>query len=74
MNHNLRMLLGCMLPLILLFLLPLVGVGSGMTLFVFLILMFMCHLMMIGGHEKHQKAHQHSRETDDDRQSIHRNH
>lgn len=50
MNHTLRMLLGCLLPLALIFVLPLFGVGSGMTLLVFLVLMFGCHLMMMGGH------------------------
>lgn len=50
MNHSLRMLLGCLLPLGLIFVLPLFGVGSGVTLLVFVVLMFGCHLMMLGGH------------------------
>jgi hypothetical protein len=44
------MLIGCLLPLALIFVLPLFGVRSGITLLVFIILMFMCHLMMMGGH------------------------
>lgn len=74
MNHTLRMLLGCMLPLILVFVLPLFGVGSGVTLFVFIALMFMCHLMMLGGHGHQDGSHHHSKEADDDRQSIHHHH
>lgn len=71
MNHTLRMLLGCLLPLILLFLLPLFGVGSGVTLFVFIALMFMCHLMMIGGHGHHHRPdHKHPKEADDGRPPI----
>lgn len=50
MSHTLRMLLGCLLPLALIFLLPLLGVGSGVTLTIFLVLMFACHLLMMGGH------------------------
>jgi len=53
MNHHLRMLIGCLLPLLLIFVLPLFGVGEGVSLFVFMILMFGCHLMMMGGHGKH---------------------
>ena len=74
MNHTLRMLLGCMLPLILLFVLPLFGVGSGVTLFIFIVLMFMCHLMMLGGHGHQHGSNNPSKETDDERPTIHRHH
>ncbi|MGE4093975.1 MAG: hypothetical protein AB7G75_24400, partial [Candidatus Binatia bacterium] len=57
MSHTLRMLLGCLLPLALIFVLPLLGVDQGISLFIFLILMFACHLLMLGGHHGH---HQHS--------------
>lgn len=50
MSHTLRMLIGCLVPLSLIFLLPLFGVGSGVTLAIFLVLMFACHLLMMGGH------------------------
>jgi len=56
MNHHLRMLIGCLLPLLLIFVLPLFGVGQGVSLFVFMILMFGCHLMMMGGHGKHDHS------------------
>lgn len=59
MNHTLRMLLGCLLPLALIFVLPLFGVGSGVTLLVFVGLMFMCHLMMMGGHGHGHGRHDH---------------
>jgi hypothetical protein len=54
MNHNVRMLIGCLLPLILIFVLPLIGVSQGISLFIFIILMFGCHFMMMGGHAKHE--------------------
>jgi hypothetical protein len=44
------MLLGCLVPFMLIFLLPLLGVGEGLTMLVFIILMFGCHLFMSGGH------------------------
>jgi len=53
------MLIGCVLPLLLIFILPLFGVGSGATLFIFLILMFGCHLMMIHGHDDDEHGHHH---------------
>lgn len=53
MSHTIRVLIGCLLPLALIFVLPLFGVSSGITLLVFIILMFMCHLMMMGGHDGH---------------------
>ena len=34
MSHALKMILGCTLPLLLLFVLPLLGIGDGVTLFV----------------------------------------
>ncbi len=62
MKHTIRMLIGCLMPLLLIFVLPLLGIGSGKTLFVFIVLMFGCHLMMMGGHGKHGEA-RHDGET-----------
>lgn len=50
MSHALKMLLGCIVPILLIFLLPLFGVGEGVTLFIFVVLMFGCHLLMMRGH------------------------
>jgi hypothetical protein len=58
------MLVGCLLPLLLIFALPLVGVDSGVTLWIFIILMFGCHLLMMGGHGKGHDGHDsHDRES-----------
>ncbi len=51
MDHTLRVLLGCLVPLLLLFLLPLIGLGEGVTLVIAIVLMFACHLFMIGDHQ-----------------------
>lgn len=57
MKHHLWMIIGCVLPLILIFLLPLFGVGSGPLLFLFLILCFGLHLIIMGrgGHKHDEK-------------------
>lgn len=55
-RHTLWMIIGCTIPLLLIFLLPVLGVQSNVTLFVFIVVMFACHLMMIGGHG-HDHAH-----------------
>lgn len=60
MSHTVRMLLGCLLPFMLIFLLPLLGVGEGLTLLVFIVLMFACHLFMISGHHGGQRHEERS--------------
>ncbi len=50
MSHTIKHLIGCLVPLLLIFVLPLFGVGEGVTLLVFIVLMFACHLFMLGGH------------------------
>lgn len=57
MSHTVKMVLGCLLPLLVIFVLPLLGVGEGISLFVFVVLMFACHLLMIRGHADGQ-SHQ----------------
>lgn len=57
MSHIVWMVLGCVGALLLIFVLPLLGVGSGVTLFIVLIAMFACHLLMMLGHGH---AHQHT--------------
>lgn len=50
-NHALWMLIGCVLPILLIFLLPLFGIGGNWQLFIFIILMFGCHLFMRSWHK-----------------------
>lgn len=59
MNHALKMLAGCVLPLLLIFVLPLLGISEGVTLFIAMLLMFACHLLMMRGHhsENHENPH-----------------
>lgn len=64
-NHAIRMLIGCALPLLLIFLLPAFGVNSTLTLIIFIVLMLGCHLFMghqHGGYEAQaddSKQHKH---------------
>ena len=51
MSHFWRMLLGCMVPMLLIFVLPMFGVSEGVTLTVFIVLMLGCHLLMMRGHD-----------------------
>jgi hypothetical protein len=54
MSHTLKMLIGCLAPLLLIFALPLFGVSGSVSVWLFLILMFGCHLLMMrGGHGSH---------------------
>ncbi len=58
MKHFLHMLIGCGLPMLLIFVLPLFGVSEGITLTVFMVLMLGCHLLMMRGHmSDHSDAH-----------------
>lgn len=53
-KHTLLMLIGCVLPLLLIFLLPLFGINGNVSLLIFMVLMFGCHLLMPMGHGRHE--------------------
>ncbi len=53
-SHSLLHILGCLLPILAIFLLPLLGFSSGTAFTVFIVLMLACHLFMLKGH-----GHQH---------------
>ncbi len=58
-NHALWMLIGCAVPVILIFLFPLIGIGRNWTLFIFIVLMFGCHLLMMKGHKNTSHGEHH---------------
>jgi len=58
MSHSVKMIIGCVLPLLLIFVLPLFGISGGVGLFLFIVLMFGCHLLMMGGHGAGHAEHQ----------------
>lgn len=45
-KHIIWMIIGCTLPLLLIFFAPVLGLGENVSLFIFIIAMFACHLMM----------------------------
>ena len=57
-KHTIRMIIGCTVPLLLIFLLPLFGVSSTYSFLIFIVLMFACHFMMMGKHGEHQHSNQ----------------
>lgn len=62
MKHALMMVMGCVLALLLIFLLPALGLGSGWVLALAIGAMFGCHLMHFGMHnhgEKGNHDHEH---------------
>ena len=62
MKRILMMLIGCVLALLLIFLLPAMGLGSGWALLLAFGAMFVCHQMHFGMHndgEKGEDNHEH---------------
>jgi hypothetical protein len=63
-KHMIWMIIGCSLPLLLIFFAPALGLRSGASLFIFIIAMFACHLLMpmhhhgAHNHEQNQKNSQ----------------
>lgn len=65
-NHGLWMIIACALPLLLIFLLPSFGVASDRLLFIFLLLCFGLHILMMRGHHgDHDNNHENKKEGDD---------
>lgn len=56
-KHVLWMLIGCILPFLLIFLAPAIGLGKDLALFVFILAMFACHFFMIGHHRDDSTEH-----------------
>ena len=71
-KHMIWMIIGCSIPLLLIFFAPALGLSSNWGLFIFIIAMFACHLLMPNhgahGHEhkkgntktKKQNSHEHT--------------
>lgn len=64
-KHTFWMIIGCTVPLLLIFLLPLFGIRGNYSFLIFIVAMFACHLLMPmhhGGHE-HKGHDEHSENT-----------
>lgn len=62
-NHIVWMIIGCGLPLLLIFFAPTLGLGSDISLFIFILVMFACHLLMPMHHGRHQTSGESNSET-----------
>ncbi len=58
-KHLIWMIIGCTLPLLLIFFAPALGLGSNASLLIFIVAMFACHLLMPHGHGGHGGHGQH---------------
>jgi len=68
-KHNMIwMLLGCVIPLLVILLLPAFGVKSNFTFFLFILLMFACHLFMMRGDNK---THEQSKTNKEEKRGHH---
>jgi quinol-cytochrome oxidoreductase complex cytochrome b subunit len=67
-KHTLWMLIGCILPLVLVFILPLFGFSVGIYPF-FILAMFACHLFMMRGH--HSPADDSDQKKDEKESTTH---
>ena len=57
MKHMLMMIIGCALPLLVIFLLPAFGVNGDWVILLAILGMFACHLMHFGMHDHGKKEH-----------------
>ena len=57
------MIIGCTVPLLLIFLLPLFGITGNYSILIFIVAMFACHLLMPMHHGKHDN-HSETNKTD----------
>ena len=68
-KHKIRMIIGCAVPLLLIFLLPLFCVSSTYSFLIFIVLMFACHFMMMGKHIQYQ--HSNKTQNKEDKNESH---
>lgn len=64
------MLFGCVLPLVFIFIAPAIGINGDVSLFVFIVAMFACHLLM----PMHHSGHNHDTNEDNSNSIKHTNH
>ena len=56
-KHTFWMIIGCIVPLLLIFLLPLFGITGNYSILIFIVAMFACHLLMpMHHHDNHSET------------------
>lgn len=64
------MIIGCTVPLLLIFILPLFGITGNYTFLIFIVAMFACHLLM----PMHHGAHEHDEHEESTKKDEHESH
>lgn len=74
-KHMLWMIIGCGLPLLLIFLAPALGISNNVSIFIFIAAMFACHLFMpMHHHGGHEHGHNHEHGSTNEQTSKTENH
>ena len=69
-KHIIWMIIGCGLPLLLIFFAPALGLGNDISLFIFIAAMFACHLFM----PMHHDGHKHNQDKNNSETKKSQNH
>lgn len=74
-NHLIWMIIGCIVPLLLIFLAPALGLSSNYTLLIFILAMFASHLLIPHGHGGHgEHGHNENKESNTSQIESHERH
>lgn len=68
------MIIGCTLPLLLIFFAPALGLGNNVSLFIFILAMFACHLLMPMHHHSDDKHGSNSNDSENSKTKNHETH
>ncbi len=73
-KHIIWMIIGCGLPLLLIFFAPALGISSSVSTFIFIIAMFACHLLMPMHHHSGHKHGSHEKHSETSKTENHESH
>jgi cell division protein FtsW (lipid II flippase) len=71
-KHTIWMIIGCAIPLLLIFFAPALGLSGNASLLLFIIAMFLVHIFMHGRHLKKDDNHHHLESHKDNDHEHHR--
>lgn len=74
-KHILWMVIGCTLPLLLVFFAPVLGLSSSLSTFIFIVAMFACHLLMpMHHHRENAQQQQQQKQNSEPSKNIYHEH
>lgn len=74
-KHTVWMIIGCVLPLLLIFFAPALGINNSVSIFIFIVAMFAIHLFMpMHGPGGHQHGQNHEDQNSNNKTSKKENH